>query len=472
MSEQKNKKTKQSKNNTLKNLFLGYIIPFIASVLGAFIMSLPWALAYGYYKNNWGFLTILIPIGAFWGYKYSRGKMNIFSYFAVILASVIAFGISSEIMIPVFTNLYMKESINISGFYGDSVIRKQIMVNYSVAALFEVIMIAYICISMKLQFDRNAEEIYICEKISYDVENIESHELFKKIFKKFSATSQERAITKEQIYDELDDRSSDIIRDFKTLKRIGYVQRVGNRYFYTGISKINKTGRFFDRFTFFIIMVTLLVIIGLLFGMANQFIYRISDSNVSYLMKPRWILDNEFTNSLKRESASFSTAMSSNTLGEDGSYELIDDVEKVNSTENYFYLVNDKYKYLLNQDEEELGIKEKASIMDVSVKVNYENENSFDSFDRMKEVLYKYMTSGEIQVGEMDFSEFVSNQGYKVYCIEYDELIAENLYYRKLEYFIYTEDKMGYVSVNVPKFERLEDAREDILFLINSFKFK
>ena len=435
-------------------------------------MSIPWALAYGYFKCNYGFLTILIPLGAFYGYKVARGKWNIFSYIAIALSSIIAFGVSSGIMIPIFTNVYMKESINIFAFYSNETYRKSLVTNLGIAASFELIILLYIFVSMKLQFNRGEKDIHITNNTNYDVNELQFHDTYKEIFKEYKATTQERAITKAQVYEKLEDRSSDIINEFKVLKNVGYIKRVGNRYYYTGISKINKQAKLIDRYLLFCLMLCVMVVLGIIYGNGHNFIHKFSDANVSFFMKSYWIEDKSFTNKLRKETASFTSALYSNTLGEDGSYEIIDDVEDASPRETYFYLLNQKYEKLSDDTFDKLGIKEKASMMDASVKVNYEDTNSFESYEKMKETLYKYILEGDMNVGQADFSEFESNQGYKVYCIDYDEILAENYYYRKIEYFIYTDKKMGYVSVSVPNFDRYDYVKEEVLFLINSFKFK
>jgi hypothetical protein len=471
-NKKEKKKKEKSKDSKLKTVVLHYIIPFIVSIIGALLLSLPWAVAYGYFKFNYGFLTLLIPIGAFYGYKISKGKWNAFSYIAIIVASILALAISSGIMIPIFTNLYMKEPIDIIGFYNSEVNTKFLTINYGIAAAFELIMLAYIFVIMKLQMNRGSKNICITNNVSYDIDDLQFHDTYKEIFKKYKATSQERAITKAQVFEELEDRSSDITREFKILKNVGYIKRVGNRYFYTGISKINKSAQLIDRYLLFFLVICILVTIGIIYGNTHKFIHKFSDANVTFLMKSNWIEDNDFTNKLKKESASFTSALYSNSLGEDGSYEIIDEVEEVKPTETYYYLINKKYENVSDEYLSSVGTKEKASMMDVSVKVNYENENSFESYENMKETLYTYMMNGEKLIGEIDFSEFESKQGYKVYCIDYDEVLAENFYYRRMEYFIYTENKMGYVSVSVQNFDRYDDMKKDVLFLIDSFKFK
>ena len=468
----KNEIKKTKKESKIKNVILHYIIPFIVSIIGALLMSMPWAIAYGYYKYNYGFLALLIPIGAFYGYKLARGKWNLFSYIAITISSIIAMGISSGILIPIFVNLYMKEPINIYEFFRSDIYSKTLLANYGIATAFELVILAYILISIKLQLNRGEKNIHITSNADYDIEKLEFHDTYKDIFKSYNATSQERAITKAQVFEKLEDRSSDITNEFKILKNVGYIKRTGNRYFYTGISKINKKAKIIDRYLVFFLLICLMVTFGIIYGNGHKFIHRFSDNNVTYLVKPYWYEDSSFTKELKRETASFTSALYSNTLGDDGTYEIIDEVQDIAPTEAYYYLINKKYEKISNASFLKLGTKEKASMMDVSVKVNYENTNSFESYDKMKETLYNYMLSGQMDTGPVDFSEFVSNQGYNVYCIDYDEALAENYYYRKLEYFIYTENKMGYVSVSVPNFDRYDDMKGDIIFLINSFKFK
>ena len=465
-------KIEKKEESKIKNIVFHYVIPFFVSMLAALLMSMPWAVAYGYYKNNYGFLTLLIPIGAFFGYKLAKGKWNIFSYVAITLSSIIAFGVSSGIIIPIFANLYMKEPINIYAFYMNETNTKSLKTNYGIAAAFELMILVYIYVSIKLQLNRGNTNVNLTNNTSYNVEELEFHDTYKEIFKSYKATNEDRAITKAQIYEKLEDRSSDITNEFKILKNVGYIKRVGNRYFYTGISKVNKPAQLVDRYLVFFLLICLMVIVGIVYGNKHTFIHKFSDSSVMYLMKPYWIEDKAFTNTLKKETASFTTALSQNKLGDDGSYEIIDDVEELSPKETYYYLINKKYESISEKDFAEAGIKEKASMMDVSVKVNYEDSNSFESYDKMKEILYNYMLSGQIDIGEIDFSEFVSNQGYQVYCIDYDEQLLENYFYRKLEYFIYSDNKMGYISVSVPNFERYDDMKEDVLFLINSFKFK
>ena len=53
-----------------------YITGIIGAIIGGLIASLPWIIFYVYLDMLWSLLAIPIALGAFYGYKLFKGKVD------------------------------------------------------------------------------------------------------------------------------------------------------------------------------------------------------------------------------------------------------------------------------------------------------------------------------------------------------------------------------------------------------------
>ena len=78
-----------------------YVIGTIGALLGAFLGSIPWILAYVFGDVIYALLSIVIVIGAFYGYKITKAKIDKKLPVILSIVSFIAITVTMLIIIPI-----------------------------------------------------------------------------------------------------------------------------------------------------------------------------------------------------------------------------------------------------------------------------------------------------------------------------------------------------------------------------------
>lgn len=113
--------------------------------------------------------------------------------------------------------------------------------------------------------------------------------LIKPIFKKYDATSKEKAIIKEEVLAEIEDANAK--KYFKYLKNVGIIKKYKGKYYYIENNENNKTNRKKTILTLGIIGIVILIIISIITTVLilNKKSKRIYDNdNVKFKISEKW----------------------------------------------------------------------------------------------------------------------------------------------------------------------------------------
>ena len=116
-----------------------YFIGTLGALIGAFIGTIPWILAYVFGDVIYALLSIVIVIGAFYGYKITKAKINKKLPIILSVVSFIAISVTMLVIIPII--LMNKSNIPLTweyfqAVYAESTISTAILKDYIISLLF------------------------------------------------------------------------------------------------------------------------------------------------------------------------------------------------------------------------------------------------------------------------------------------------------------------------------------------------
>ena len=128
-----------------------YVIGTLGALIGAFIGTIPWILAYIFGDVIYALLSIVIVIGAFYGYKLTKAKINKKLPIILSIVSFIAITVTMLIIIPIILMNKSEIPLNFEYFtalYQTEEIGSAILQDYIVSLLFCLIVIGGIIVNL------------------------------------------------------------------------------------------------------------------------------------------------------------------------------------------------------------------------------------------------------------------------------------------------------------------------------------
>ena len=274
-----------------------YITGIIGAVMGGIIATIPWILVYVYGQMMFSILAALIAFGEYYGYKIARGKVNKKLPVILMVMALVIVSITTLVVIPGL--LIHNEGIavtteNIQRLYQNSEFSTAIVKDFVISFIFTILGASIVTSNVKRKLSNNEEDGKDSSKNTTQINEIQKAtiELLKPIFTKYEATTQEKAMLKEEVIAEVEDKRK-AKYSFSYLKQLGIIKKYKGKFYYVedaenntiGSTKISKWQ---------ILSFTILVAIFMLFftlsiitnKKAENAVYQ--DSNIQFEMQKDW----------------------------------------------------------------------------------------------------------------------------------------------------------------------------------------
>ena len=274
-----------------------YITGIIGAVIGGIIATIPWILVYVYGQMMFSILAALIAFGEYYGYKIARGKVNKKLPVILMVMALVIVSITTLVVIPGL--LIHNEGIavtteNIQRLYQNSEFSTAIVKDFVISFIFTILGASIVTSNVKRKLSNNEEDGKDSSKNTTQINEIQKAaiELLKPIFTKYEATTQEKAMLKDEVIAEVEDKRK-AKYSFSYLKQLGIIKKYKGKFYYVedaenntiGSTKISKWQ---------ILSFTILVAIFMLFftlsiitnKKAENAVYQ--DSNVQFEIQKDW----------------------------------------------------------------------------------------------------------------------------------------------------------------------------------------
>ena len=274
-----------------------YITGIIGAVIGGIIATIPWILVYVYGQMMFSILAALIAFGEYYGYKIARGKVNKKLPVILMVMALVIVSITTLVVIPGL--LIHNEGIavtteNIQRLYQNSEFSTAIVKDFVISFIFTILGASIVTSNVKRKLSNNEEDGKDSSKNTTQINEIQKAtiELLKPIFTKYEATTQEKAMLKDEVIAEVEDKRK-AKYSFSYLKQLGIIKKYKGKFYYVedaenntiGSTKISKWQ---------ILSFTILVAIFMLFftlsiitnKKAENAVYQ--DSNIQFEMQKDW----------------------------------------------------------------------------------------------------------------------------------------------------------------------------------------
>ena len=274
-----------------------YITGIIGAVIGGIIATIPWILVYVYGQMMFSILAALIAFGEYYGYKMARGKVNKKLPVILMVMALVIVSITTLVVIPGL--LIHNEGIavtteNIQRLYQNSEFSTAIVKDFVISFIFTILGASIVTSNVKRKLSNNEKDGKDSSKNTTQINEIQKAaiELLKPIFTKYEATTQEKAMLKDEVIAEVEDKRK-AKYSFSYLKQLGIIKKYKGKFYYVedaenntiGSTKISKWQ---------ILSFTILVAIFMLFftlsiitnKKAENAVYQ--DSNVQFEIQKDW----------------------------------------------------------------------------------------------------------------------------------------------------------------------------------------
>lgn len=248
-----------------------YVIGIIGALLGAFIGSIPWILAYIFGNVIYAILSIVIVIGAFYGYKITKAKIDKKLPVILSIVSFIAISVTMLIIIPIILMHKSEISLTFEFFttlYQTEEVATALIKDYVISLLFCFIVIGGIIVNLNKQIKHGVADKDI-KIVTQSVENDKFSNLdiekARDVFENNDALSKNHTITKELIVEELQKEfgSEKGKQIFDYLKVEGVIKKKANKYYFSEKAQISPYYRYgFTNLKVFLVILIIAVVLG------------------------------------------------------------------------------------------------------------------------------------------------------------------------------------------------------------------
>lgn len=418
-----------------------YITGIIGAVIGGFIATIPWVLAYVYGGMMLSILAALIAAGEFYGYKITKGKMNKKLPIILMVIAIIIVTITTLVIIPAL--LIQKEGItvsfgNIERLYQNSEFATAIMKDFAISVIFTILGASIITTNIKKQLENNdGQDVKLDFSNKEQVNEIKKSaiELIKPIFIKYEAISQDKPILKDEVIAEIDDKRK-AKYSFTYLKQLGIIKKYKGKYYYledaeneTTVKKMGKAKKIF--LIVILILFILLALIAMLQDMSQIVEYQ--DSNVKFEIQKGW----------SRGQSQYQT--------EWNFYKYINNVPKLNA--NNEIQENDYSSYPAG----------------INVYYSSAEEQSINSIEDIKTIIEEKINNSEDKAEgvKIETSKTYNNYDLLKVRVEYKEDTDELLMY----YYILNDGELACITGYSFNLDDETTIENDVTDLVNSFEW-
>ncbi len=222
-----------------------YLLGIVGAVLGAFIGTIPWILIYVFANMMIAIVSVLIAICSYFGYKFTKAKIDKKLPIIVGAASLFAITVSTFVIIPLC--IFAQEGISVtlanfkiiytySGFIRDFIIT----IVFTIVGTSGVIA----TINRQIKDGVDPDEIKITNPNNqFQVVSPEELENVESIFERSNAFDKDNTISKEEFLQELMTSETELRSKqiFALLRNQGIIRKSGGKYYFCEKMAIDPT---------------------------------------------------------------------------------------------------------------------------------------------------------------------------------------------------------------------------------------
>ena len=274
-----------------------YLTGILGAIVGGAIATIPWVLVYIYGGMMFSILAALIAAGELYGYKIAKGKITKKLPIILMVIALIIVTVTTLVIIP--TVLIAKEGIavnltNISRLYENGEFATAMMKDFIISVIFTILGASIVTANIKKQLENNeGQDVKLNLNNKEEKNEIKKAtiELMKPIFTKYEATAPEKAMLKDEVIAEIDDKRK-AKYSFNYLKQLGIIKKYKGKYYYSEddenstsnykkMSKLQKIS-----LIVLIVLIVLVMIVTIIEKSDTTVTYQ--DSNINFEIQKNW----------------------------------------------------------------------------------------------------------------------------------------------------------------------------------------
>ena len=274
-----------------------YLTGILGAIVGGAIATIPWVLVYIYGGMMFSILAALIAAGELYGYKIAKGKITKKLPIILMVIALIIVTVTTLVIIP--TLLIAKEGIavnltNISRLYENGEFATAMMKDFIISVIFTILGASIVTANIKKQLENNeGQDVKLNLNNKEEKNEIKKAtiELMKPIFTKYEATAPEKAMLKDEVIAEIDDKRK-AKYSFNYLKQLGIIKKYKGKYYYSEddenstnnykkMSKLQKIS-----LIVLIVLIVLVMIVTIIEKSDTTVTYQ--DSNINFEIHKNW----------------------------------------------------------------------------------------------------------------------------------------------------------------------------------------
>lgn len=274
-----------------------YLTGILGAIVGGAIATIPWVLVYIYGGMMFSILAALIAVGELYGYKIAKGKINKKLPIILMAIALIIVTVTTLVIIP--TLLIAREGIavnltNISRLYENSEFATAMMKDFIISLIFTILGASIVTANIKKQLENNeGQDVKLNLNNKEEKNEIKKAtiELMKPIFTKYEAIVPEKAMLKDEVIAEIDDKRK-AKYSFNYLKQLGIIKKYKGKYYYSEddgnstnnykkMSKLQKIS-----LIVLLVLIVLVMIVTIIEKSDTTVTYQ--DSNINFEIQKNW----------------------------------------------------------------------------------------------------------------------------------------------------------------------------------------
>lgn len=274
-----------------------YLTGILGAIVGGVIATIPWILVYVYGEMMFSILAALIAAGELYGYKIAKGKINKKLPVILMVIALVIVTVTTLVIIP--TLLIANEGIsvnltNISRLYENGEFATAMMKDFIISLIFTILGASIVTANIKKQLENNdGQDVKLNFNNKEKTNEIKKAtiELIKPIFIKYEATEQGKAMLKDEVIAEIDDKRK-AKYSFNYLKQMGIIKKYKGKYYYSeddenGTNNYKKMSKL-QKISLIVLLVLIVLVMIVTIIEKSDTTVTYQDSNINFEIQKNW----------------------------------------------------------------------------------------------------------------------------------------------------------------------------------------
>ncbi len=274
-----------------------YLTGILGAIVGGAIATIPWVLVYIYGGMMFSILAALIAAGELYGYKIAKGKITKKLPIILMVIALIIVTVTTLVIIP--TLLIAKEGIavnltNISRLYENGEFATAMMKDFIISVIFTILGASIVTANIKKQLENNeGQDVKLNLNNKEEKNEIKKAtiELMKPIFTKYEATAPEKAMLKDEVIAEIDDKRK-AKYSFNYLKQMGIIKKYKGKYYYSeddenGTNNYKKMSKL-QKISLIVLLILIVLVMIVTIIEKSDTTVTYQDSNINFEIQKNW----------------------------------------------------------------------------------------------------------------------------------------------------------------------------------------